>query len=215
MGKVMHAFRTHPYHGRDISQESAAGWVGLSQSGLSRIENGEPLSNLGKLMRWAHVLGIPDDLLWFAVSSPHPDSVATLSATKQVAEVPAAPASSGCVLLPVVVNGRSVLVPLSVATVADNNRLRTELESVVTTASEWEGMSPLDRRAFLTRGLAVSALPALGLGEIEHVAAALGDSRRYLDGSVVNYFRRQLGVCMTDDGAFGATRTLPAVLGLV
>ena len=36
LGKVMHAFRTHPYHGRVITQETAAGWVGMSQSRLSR-----------------------------------------------------------------------------------------------------------------------------------------------------------------------------------
>src|SRR4030081_2283497 len=34
MGLVMHTFRTHPAHGRDIPQEVAAGWVGLTQSGL-------------------------------------------------------------------------------------------------------------------------------------------------------------------------------------
>jgi hypothetical protein len=76
-------------------------------------------------------------------------------------------------------------------------------------------MSPLDRRALLTRGIAVSALSALGLGELEHVAVALSDSRRYLDRSVVAYFRRQLGACMNDDGVYGATRTLPAVRGLL
>jgi transcriptional regulator with XRE-family HTH domain len=67
MGALMRAYRTHPYHGRDIPQEIAAGWVGITQPRLSRIENGETVSNITKLIRWAHVLRIPADLLWFQV----------------------------------------------------------------------------------------------------------------------------------------------------
>ncbi|MBP2336409.1 transcriptional regulator with XRE-family HTH domain [Saccharothrix coeruleofusca] len=65
MGAVIRAFRTHPHHGRCISQRIAAAWVGVTQTRLSRIENGERIVNLNKLTRWAHVLGIPADLLWF------------------------------------------------------------------------------------------------------------------------------------------------------
>lgn len=68
MGAVMHAYRTHPHHERVISQEIAAGWVGITQTRLSRIENGRtPVTNLVKLTHWARVLAIPPDLLWFAV----------------------------------------------------------------------------------------------------------------------------------------------------
>jgi tetratricopeptide (TPR) repeat protein len=67
MGALMRAYRTHPYHGRDIPQEVAAGWVSITQPRLSRIENGESVSNITKLIRWAHVLRIPADLLWFQV----------------------------------------------------------------------------------------------------------------------------------------------------
>jgi transcriptional regulator with XRE-family HTH domain/tetratricopeptide (TPR) repeat protein len=68
MGALMRAYRTHPYHGRDIPQEVAASWVGITQARLSRIENGEAVTNITKLIRWAHVLRIPADLLWFRVS---------------------------------------------------------------------------------------------------------------------------------------------------
>lgn len=51
--------------------------------------------------------------------------------------------------------------------------------------------------------------------EQHHVAAALGDARRYFDGSVVDYFRRRLESCMTDDGTHGPIKTLPAVLGIL
>jgi transcriptional regulator with XRE-family HTH domain len=67
MGAVVRAYRTHPYHGRDIPQEVAAGWAGITQTRLSRIENGQAIGNIAKLIRWADVLGIPPDLLWFAM----------------------------------------------------------------------------------------------------------------------------------------------------
>lgn len=66
MGRVFHAYRSHPWHARVVSQETLAGWLGLTQAQLSRIESaGTAPQDLGKLMSWAHSLGIPDDLLWF------------------------------------------------------------------------------------------------------------------------------------------------------
>jgi transcriptional regulator with XRE-family HTH domain len=51
--------------------------------------------------------------------------------------------------------------------------------------------------------------------EQRHLAAALAGARRYLDHSVVTYFRRQLDTCENDDGAYGPTTTLPVVLGIL
>ncbi|MGC5364028.1 helix-turn-helix domain-containing protein [Streptomyces sp. DT24] len=66
MGQVFYAYRTHPWHGRPLSQETLAGWLGLTQAQLSRIENARtPPQDLGKLMSWAHGLRIPGGLLWF------------------------------------------------------------------------------------------------------------------------------------------------------
>jgi transcriptional regulator with XRE-family HTH domain len=59
------------------------------------------------------------------------------------------------------------------------------------------------------------SLSALNVDEQHHVEAALSDARRYFDGPVVDYFRRQLDVCMMSDGEQGSTATLPAVLGLL
>ncbi|MGI8335717.1 helix-turn-helix domain-containing protein [Actinomadura scrupuli] len=67
MGEVIRAFRTHPYHGKIISQGAAAAWVYLTQSQLSRIENGPPVQDLDRLIRWAHTLRVPPHLLWFAL----------------------------------------------------------------------------------------------------------------------------------------------------
>jgi transcriptional regulator with XRE-family HTH domain len=62
------SYRKHPFHGqRQVSQETAARWLSISQTQLSRIENGRPVYDLDRLIQWAKVLGIPPDLLWFAL----------------------------------------------------------------------------------------------------------------------------------------------------
>ena len=209
MGQVMRAFRQHPFHGEDIPQNVAAGWVGVSQSRLSRIENGEPLTNLAKLTRWAQALGLPVELRWFqghGASRP-------AAALPDVVEADAFELA-GSVLLPVVVDGQPVLIPLNAASLPPAGVV-PQLGALVTSVSEWDGMSPGDRLAFLGRGLTVAGLSALGLDELQHVALALTDAGKYLDASVVEYFRRQLAACAADDGALGPQKTLPAVLGVV
>ncbi|MGW9205696.1 XRE family transcriptional regulator [Embleya sp. NPDC055664] len=62
---------------------------------------------------------------------------------------------------------------------------------------------------------AQAPFPALDIGDLRHIAAALDDARRYLDHDVVGYFRERLSACALDDGASGPRRTLPAVLGLI
>src|SRR5262249_4228563 len=59
------------------------------------------------------------------------------------------------------------------------------------------------------------ALPASDPDELEHIAAALDDARRYLDGSVVGYFCQQLNRSKADDGNLGPARALPLVLGIL
>ena len=66
MGRVIKAYRRHPVHGRHpIPQEMVAGWLGVTQGQLSRIENGPAIVHLDRLIQWAHVLGIPSSYLWF------------------------------------------------------------------------------------------------------------------------------------------------------
>lgn len=60
-----------------------------------------------------------------------------------------------------------------------------------------------------------NAFTALSVDEQVHVAAALADARKYLDGSVVDYFARQLGSYKTDDGQLGPAKVLPLVLGIL
>ncbi len=65
MGRVIFAYRTHPWHGQTLSQDVVGGWLYLTQSQLSRIESGPAPEELGKLIRYAETLSIPGDLLWF------------------------------------------------------------------------------------------------------------------------------------------------------
>jgi hypothetical protein len=75
MGRVIRAYRHQPYHGRTaLPQEIVAGWVGITQAQLSRIEHGGPIVHLDRLIHWAKVLGIPQRHLWFALPDEGPRS---------------------------------------------------------------------------------------------------------------------------------------------
>lgn len=86
IGRVSRAYRKHQHHlathGKDgISQETLAGWMGITQAQVSRIENGAPIKHLDTLGHWARVLNIPQHLLWFTLPgeppSPPPDTEPT------------------------------------------------------------------------------------------------------------------------------------------
>ncbi|MGV9834278.1 helix-turn-helix domain-containing protein [Nocardia niigatensis] len=72
LGRVIFAYRTHPFHVRQLSQELVAGWLDMTQAQLSRIEKGPAPEQLSKLVRWAETLGIPQDLLWFTLPDAEP-----------------------------------------------------------------------------------------------------------------------------------------------
>ncbi|WP_322770140.1 hypothetical protein [Frankia sp. Cr1] len=70
IGHISRAYRKHPQHiavyGKDgIPQGVVAGWLGLTQAQISRIENGAPVRHLDSLTHWARTLRIPEHLLWF------------------------------------------------------------------------------------------------------------------------------------------------------
>ena len=69
MGVVIAAYRHHPIHGhRPLPQGVVAGWLGITQGQLSRIENGRSrVRNIDTLVHYAQVLQIPAGLLWFSV----------------------------------------------------------------------------------------------------------------------------------------------------
>ena len=66
MGRVILAYRTHPFHARPLSQLRVSEWLDLTQAQLSRIEtSADGPADLGKLIRYAQLFGMPPDLLWF------------------------------------------------------------------------------------------------------------------------------------------------------
>ncbi|MGH3829968.1 MAG: hypothetical protein ACRDRS_05865 [Pseudonocardiaceae bacterium] len=62
---MIYAYRNHSFHVRVLPQETVAGWVGITQAQLSRVEKGPVIKDLDKLITWARALGIPAHLLWF------------------------------------------------------------------------------------------------------------------------------------------------------
>lgn len=70
MGHVILAYRTHPHHGKPLSQLRVCEWLGLTQAQLSRIETGpDGPADLGKLVRYAQLFSMPPELLWFKLPS--------------------------------------------------------------------------------------------------------------------------------------------------
>jgi hypothetical protein len=68
MGRVIKAYRQHGHHGRrGLSQELVAGWAGMSQAQLSRMETGPAPVRLDQLVSWARLLGVPEHHLWFSL----------------------------------------------------------------------------------------------------------------------------------------------------
>lgn len=116
MGRVIHAYRTHPYHTRPIPQATVAHWVELNQAQLSRIENGQPIKDLDKLIQWAYTLRIPADLLWFTLPSFSNDAT---SSTNDQPEVPQHLPET--VLVPLHINGQHIALPVAADTLIGVN----------------------------------------------------------------------------------------------
>ena len=201
MGRVIHAYRMHPRHPKPLPQELIGNWLGLTQAQLSRIENGRAPEELSKLVRYAQILGIPGELLWFKlpeVAAPAPSDVQRRR-----------PALS----LPVLIEGRSIQLPVDV-TEARARGLGGLIDGLADErGSPGSGGPPFVVSTPTRHNPSPQARSAGDVAELEHLAAALDDARRYLDGSVVDYFRAQLDMSKADDGNRGAHAALPMVLG--
>jgi transcriptional regulator with XRE-family HTH domain/tetratricopeptide (TPR) repeat protein len=204
MGRVIYAYRTHPWHPRPLSQELAGNWLGLTQVQVGRIEKGRAPEELTKLIAWAKILGIPGDLLWFRL--PQPGSGAWASP----AGAPAA------LTLPAILDGRPVLLPIDIGA-ARAQGLDTLIGQLTGhgQAGPLPGGLPFPVQLPRQPARAVQVLSLDDITELEQLAAALDDARRYLDRTVVGLFRRQLDVSKADDGHRGPAKALPVVLGIL
>ena len=189
IGRVIFAYRTHPWHPRPLSQETVGNWLALTQAQLSRIENGRAPEELTKLVCWARTLGIPRRTPVVQTAGRRRRRHAVTGSGTASADAAGAP------------HGRSVLLPIDMQA-ARANGLTGLLDELASGQP-------------VPAGNTAHALPTCDLDELEHVAAALDDARRYLDGSVVGYFRQQLTRSKSDDGNLGPARALPLVLGIL
>jgi hypothetical protein len=194
MGKVARAFRTHA-HGRPISQSVAASWFFLTQAQLSRIESGPPIQNMDRLVQWAHILGIPAKLLWFPLPRQKEPSATGRCTGGESAWAPGldCPASTP-----------------GPAEASDDDACPFPCDD-----NEWRQLAELSRATFFKRGVGAVTLPAIGLDELQHIAIALTDARRYADDAVVGYFRRRLDEYAANDRRHGPKRSIPMVIGMI
>jgi hypothetical protein len=64
LGRVLRAYRCHPYHRQRVSQMVVAGWLHMSQAAVCRIEQSRRRVTIDEIANVAHVLGMPVALPW-------------------------------------------------------------------------------------------------------------------------------------------------------
>jgi tetratricopeptide (TPR) repeat protein/transcriptional regulator with XRE-family HTH domain len=230
MGRVITAYRTHPFHTPPLSQEIVAGWMGLTQAQLSRIEGGEPIMDLARLIRWAKVLRLPEELLWFRLPGGRRHQPATaarahhLPAPRRAPAVPAADIAtdlhtflSGLHLPQEVVatlhRGLDDRPPGVTDAVAVASESEPAFDDLVQLLQAWA--STVIRREFLlTAGRAAAvaaALPALGEADPNRLTAAASGVVR-VDAQTIDHLEVVLRHIMGQDAALGPQAVLGTVL---
>ncbi|WP_246290510.1 helix-turn-helix domain-containing protein [Lentzea indica] len=198
-----------------LSQEALAERLNIDVRTVRRWDSGDFVKGpqpwiRPKLARYLQVsLERLDELL-----SGEPDEQAAVVdgevVSPEVTQVP-----PGAVMLPVLVDGKPVLLPVDATTLAAKGF--PALPGALAPAAGEDAMSPLSRRSLLKFSVLSSALPALDPEAHQQVAAAMEDARRYLDSDLVGKLRNQLGRCKAGDGSTDALKTppLPIVLGIL
>jgi hypothetical protein len=69
LGRVVRAYRFHPFHGQPLPQGIVAGWLHVSQATLSRIEHGHRRLTIDEIAGFARSLGLSVALRW----TPQPE----------------------------------------------------------------------------------------------------------------------------------------------
>ena len=162
MGRVIYAYRTHPWHREPLKQSVVGNWFGLTQTQVSRIENGRAPEETSKLIRWAKLLGIPRELQWI----------------KMPGESSAEPAPATSVTLPNVAHGQALLLPAG-----DHAACTRSLDSPPDELAMLAGTQHADADPL------ASVLTELGTashreprGDVGSLAAAVDAARRHYQG---------------------------------
>jgi hypothetical protein len=91
-------------------------------------------------------------------------------------------------------------------------------ESKTAPDDPWQA-GEMDRRTILRATVAGAgwglSAAAMTLDDLAHIVAALEDSRRYLDTTIIGHLDRRLADCAAADGAHGPRTALPGVLGVI
>ncbi|ONH58806.1 transcriptional regulator [Frankia sp. CcI49] len=183
LGRVITAYRNHPHHPVALSQETVAGWMGITQTRLSRIESGDPITDLTKLIRWAEALRIPEDLLWFKLPRPRagqPSRTGTEARSSAVPEFPGVAEAPG---------------ESSATPPVDQYRVIADVGEVVIVA--------IDRRTFL----AGSGAGFLVGGKVMPLA-----SYQQVAPEAIEHLAAQLDGYYRADAALGPHTVIPSVL---
>jgi transcriptional regulator with XRE-family HTH domain len=64
LGRIIRAYRSHPFHAQPLSQTVVAGWLHVSQTSLSRIEQGKCRLTIEDINGFAGALGLTVALRW-------------------------------------------------------------------------------------------------------------------------------------------------------
>jgi len=188
MGRVIHAYRTHPYHRQTLSQELVANWLGLTQAQLSRIENGRAPEELSKLIHHSRLLGIPVDLLWF--DRPGETRLRGSVDTEPVDQNSPCPAPG-----------------------SDGSRERV-VGSAGSKRAAGRRAQVLNIKA-AERSARAHIPTLLGIDGWRCSNTTLDEGSLHLDGEILASIISDLDRCKADDGKVGPTRVLPSVLAIL
>ncbi|MFJ1455283.1 helix-turn-helix domain-containing protein [Nocardia sp. N2S4-5] len=214
IGAVIRAWRHHPAHGpRPVPQTDLARWLDITQGQLSRIENGRSrVRDIDKLSRYARVLGVPAELLWFEIDEPAPNpppATERLRLPSGTVDV-AAPAAK-----PVLAD--SLLSTLDEYVLTDNLAGPHALLPIVTQQVQFvEHLARVSRGRTRTKLRAVHARFAEFLGwlhqdagnlraAIEWTTTAAGIAREAHDDRLLSYIRMRQSNLAADSGNPHAT----------
>ena len=184
---------------RRISLREAARRAGCSAGYLSNVAHGRKALTPSVAARLDQVFGSGNKFVGYALNTKAAESGSDDYLAS--AEPAVNPKTSQPLILPVVLHGRSVLLPVDITAAR---------------AIGLDGLlAELTAEHHIVTSVPVYALPTRDLDELGHLASALDNARRYLDSSVVSYFRNLLERSKTEDGNRGPARALPSVLGIL